>query len=155
MIKKFFLLILVTFLLNHCGFTPLYSNKSNNNFSIVNLTMKGDRTINNYIKINLYQLLNDNNEKQFTINVDTKYNKSVLSKDKTAKITEYELSSISVFEVSSNNRFIKKITISEKKNMNNIEDEFEEQKEERIAKQDFASSTSRKLITELSFLNDY
>mgnify|MGYP001414469128 CR=1 FL=1 len=155
MIKKFFLLILVTFLLNNCGFTPLYLNKSNNNFSIVDLTMKGDRTINNYIKINLYQLLNDNNEKQFTINVDTKYNKSVLSKDKTAKITEYELSSISVFEVSSNNRFIKKITISEKKNMNNIEDEFEEQKEERIAKQDFASSTSRKLITELSFLNDY
>ena len=155
MIKKFFLLILVTFLLNHCGFTPLYSNKSNNNFSIVNLTMKGDRTINNYIKINLYQLLNDNNEKQFTINVDTKYNKSVLSKDKTAKITEYELSSISVFEVSSNNRFIKKITISEKKNMNNIEDEFEEQKEERIVKQNFASTTSKKLITELSILNDY
>ena len=155
MFRKTYLLIFITFLLNHCGFTPLYSNKVNNNFSIVDLTMKGDRTINNYIKINLYQLLNDNNEKQFTINVDTKYNKSVLSKDKTAKITEYELSSISVFEVSSNNRFIKKITISEKKNMNNIEDEFEEQKEERIAKQDFASSTSRKLITELSFLNDY
>ena len=155
MIKKFFLLILVTFLLNHCGFTPLYSNKSNNKFSIVDLTMKGDRTINNYIKINLYQLLNDNNEKQFTINVATKYNKSVLSKDKTAKITEYEISSISVFEVSSNNRFIKKITISEKKNMNNIEDEFEEQKEERIIKQNFASTTSKKLITELSILNDY
>ena len=155
MLKRFFILILLTLLLNHCGFTPLYSNKTNNNFSIVDLTMKGDRIINNYIKINLYQLLNDNNEKQFTINVDTKYNKSVLSKDKTAKITEYELSSISVFEVSSNNEFLKKITISEKKNMNNIEDEFEEQKEERIAKQDFASSTSRKLITELSFLNDY
>ena len=155
MFKKFFLLTLITFLLNHCGFTPLYSNKSNNNFSIVDFTMKGDRIINNYIKTNLYQLLNDNNEKQFTINVDTKYNKSVLSKDKTAKITEYELSSVSEFRISSENKFIKKITISEKKNMNNIEDEFEEQKEERIAKQDFASSTSRKLITELSFLNDY
>ena len=153
MFKKF-LLIFITFLLNHCGFTPLYSNKSNNNFSIVNLTMKGDRTINNYLKINLYQLLNNSNEKQFTISVDTKYNKSILSKDKTAKITEYELSSVSVFNISSKNKFIKKITISEKKNMNNIEDEFEEQKEERIAKQDFASTTSRKLITELSILND-
>ena len=154
MFKKVFLLIFITFLLNHCGFTPLYSNKSNNNFSIVNLTMKGDRTINNYLKINLYQLLNNSNEKQFTISVDTKYNKSILSKDKTAKITEYELSSVSVFNISSKNKFIKKITISEKKNMNNIEDEFEEQKEERIAKQDFASTTSRKLITELSILND-
>tara|TARA_B100000575_G_C22737661_1_gene441503 strand:- start:107 stop:532 length:426 start_codon:yes stop_codon:yes gene_type:complete len=139
---------------NHCGFTPLYSNKSNNNFSITDLTMKGDRTINNYIKINLYQLLDNSNEKQFTINVDTKYNKVVLSKDKTAKISEYELSSTSVFEISSKNKLIKKITISEKKNMNNIEDKFEEQKEERIAKQNFAATTSRKLITELSILND-
>jgi len=155
MLKKIFLLMFFTLSLNHCGFTPLYSNKSNNDFSIINLTMEGDRTINNYIKINLYQLLNNSNEKQFEITVDTKYSKIILSKDKTAKITEYELSSVSEFRISSENKFIKKITISEKKNMNNIEDEFEEQKEERIAKQDFASSTSRKLITELSFLNDY
>ncbi len=39
--------------------------------------------------------------------------------------------------------------------MNNIEDKFEEQKEERIVKQNFASTTSKKLITELSILNDY
>ena len=155
MLKKFFLLIFLTLLLNHCGFTPLYSNKSNNSFSITSLTMEGDRTINNYIKINLYQLLNKRNERQFKIAVDTKYSKIILSKDKTAKITEYELSSISVFKISTNNKLIKEITISEKKNMNNIEDEFEEQKEERIAKQNFASSTSKKLITELSFLNDY
>ena len=155
MFKKIFLLLSITFLINHCGFTPLYSNKTNNDFSIIDLTMKGDRTINNYIKKNLYQLLNNNAEKQFRINVDTKYDKVILSKDKTAKITEYELISTSVFEVSSNDKFIKKITISEKKNMNNIEDKFEEQKEERIAKQNFASTTSRKLITELSILNDY
>ena len=155
MFKKTYLLIFITFFLSHCGFTPLYSNKTNNNFSIVDLTMKGDRTINSYIKINLYQLLNNNNEKQFIINVDTKYNKVVLSKDKTAKITEYELTSTSIFEVSSKDKFLKRITISEKKNMNNIEDKFEEQKEERIAKQNFAYTTSRKLVTELEILNDY
>ena len=155
MYRKIFLSVFLIFLVNHCGFTPLYSNKSNSNVSITDLTMKGDRTINNYIKVNLYQLLNNSNEKQFTINVDTKYNKIVLSKDKTAKITEYELSSTSVFEISSKNKLIKKITISEKKNMNNIEDKFEEQKEERIAKQNFAATISRKLITELSILNDY
>ena len=54
----------------------------------------------------------------------------------------------------SKNKFIKRITISEKKNMNNVEDKFEEQKEERIAKQNFASTTSKKLITELSILDD-
>ena len=38
--------------------------------------------------------------------------------------------------------------------MNNVEDKFEEQKEERIAKQNFPSTTSKKLITELSILDD-
>mgnify|MGYP001264237944 CR=1 FL=1 len=155
MFKKIFILIFISLLLNHCGFTPLYSNKTNNNFSIIDLEMKGDRVINNYIKINLYQLLNSNNQKQFKVNVETKYNKAVLSKDKKAKITEYELTSSSIFEISFNGKFIKKITITEKKNINNIEDKFEEQKEERIIKQNFASTTSKKLITELSILNDY
>ncbi len=108
MFKKIFILIFISLLLNHCGFTPLYSNKTNNNFSIVDLNMKGNRIINNYIKTNLYHLLNSNNEKQFKINVETKYNKVVLSKDKKAKITEYELTSTSIFEVSSNDKFIKK-----------------------------------------------
>ena len=105
------------------------------------------------IKFKFIKIFNDN-EKQFIINVDTQYNKVILSKDKTAKITEYDLISTSIFEVRSKNKFIKRITISEKKNMNNVEDKFEEQKEERIAKQNFASTTSKKLITELSILDD-
>ena len=36
-----------------------------------------------------------------------------------------------------------------------ISDKFEEQKEERIAKENFASIIAKKLIDELSILNDY
>jgi len=39
--------------------------------------------------------------------------------------------------------------------MKDISDKFEEQKEERITKQSFASIMSNKLINELSILNDY
>ena len=38
--------------------------------------------------------------------------------------------------------------------MNNMSDKFEEQKYERSIKQNFASSISSKIITELSLLND-
>ena len=38
--------------------------------------------------------------------------------------------------------------------MDNIDDDFEEQKNEKIAKQNFASSMASKLITEISILND-
>ena len=38
--------------------------------------------------------------------------------------------------------------------MNNIDDKFEEQKYEKVVKQNFANSISTKLITVLSFVND-
>ena len=38
--------------------------------------------------------------------------------------------------------------------MDNINDKFEEQKYERTIKQNFASVTSNKLISELALLND-
>jgi hypothetical protein len=42
----------------------------------------------------------------------------------------------------------------EKRILDKNDDNFEEQKEERITKQNFASSMSNKLVTELSLLND-
>ena len=38
--------------------------------------------------------------------------------------------------------------------MNNISDNFEEQKNEKVHKENFASSVYSKLLTELSMLND-
>ena len=141
-------------LLSHCGFTPLYSNKSISNFSINSTSFEGDKTINNYLKINLNQLENNKFEKKFDLTITTDYQKDILSKDKTAKITNFKLSCTSTIIINLNGQLIKEIKISESRNMNNIDDEFEEQNKERNIKQNFASSISRKLITEISILND-
>ena len=117
--------------------------------------MEGDRVINNFLKSNLRQFQKTDNEKRFSININTEYNKKVLSKDKTGKITEYEISINVKFQITSGDKLIKKLTMSEKKIMNDISDKFEEQKEERIAKENFASIIAKKLIDELSILNDY
>ena len=155
MFKKINLLLFITFFLNNCGFSPLYTNQSINNFKIINITMKGDRTINNYLKSNLRQFQAVDNDNKFSININTEYNKKVLSKDKTGKITEYEIFTNVKFEITSEGKLIKELIMSEKKNMNDISDKFEEQKEERIAKQNFATIIAKKLIDELSILNDY
>ena len=52
------------------------------------------------------------------------------------------------------NKVLKEITVVEKKIIDKNDDNFEEQKEERITKQNFASSISNKIIMELSILND-
>ena len=86
MLKKIYLLIFAIFLLNHCGFSPLYTSKSVSNFEIVKIVTQGDRTINNYLKNNLKRFESINSDKKFSINVDTEYNKKVLSKTKLVKL---------------------------------------------------------------------
>tara|TARA_Y100001936_G_scaffold150106_1_gene146441 strand:+ start:539 stop:979 length:441 start_codon:yes stop_codon:yes gene_type:complete len=138
-----------------CGFTPLYSTKQRDiNFSISEINFKGDKIINNYLKTNLSKYKNEDYEKKFTIKTSTKYDKKTLSKDETANITDYELSVKTIFSISLNNKFIKEISISEKKEMNNQTDKFEEQKYERVIKQNFAASIANKLIIELLLIDD-
>ena len=56
--------------------------------------------------------------------------------------------------MNSKGKLIKEFKISETKDMNNIDDKFEEQKKENNIKQNFASSMYRKIITEMSMLDD-
>ena len=154
MYKKLTLLIILVNLLSHCGFTPLHSNKKNVNFSIGNVSLEGDRAINNYLKSNLKQFQRNNSQKKFDIKSNTKFTKKILSKDKTAKITDYELSSNTVIQIVLSDKIVKEVVIIEKKNMNNMNDKLEEQKYERVIKQNFASSIINKLIIELSLIND-
>ena len=154
MFRKIYLLIFFTVILNNCGFSPLYTTNAVNNFNIAKLTMEGDKTINNYLKINLRQFQENQNAKKLNVNVNTEYNKRVLSKDKTGKITEYEISTDITFKIDQKNGLSRELVISETKIMKAISDKFEEQKEERIAKQNFASIISKKLINELSIIDD-
>lgn len=154
MFKKIIILFIFSFLLNQCGFSPLHSNKLNANISIKEMNFEGDKKINNFLKTNLNQFINNNNKNNFKIIVNTEYNKNVLSKDRAAKITNYEIICVTTFEIYKNDNLIKNLKVSEKKNIENISDKFEEQTYENVIKQNFASSMANKLITELSIIND-
>jgi len=154
MIKKFLILIISFNLISHCGFAPLYSNKSDVNFSITSIEFEGDKELNNFLKNGLNKFTNNESEKKYIIKINSNYSKNVLSKNKAAETTNFELSTNTTFQILSNNKILKEFKISEKKIMDNIDDDFEEQKNEKIAKQNFASSMTNKLVTEISILND-
>ena len=156
MLKKIIFLIISFNFLLQCGFSPIYSIQNGyiKNVSINEIIITGDKTINNFIETNLTRYKNSLNEKTFNLKVDTIFYKETVTKDKTAKITDYKLSSVSNIEIILDDELVKRVTISEEKNMNNMNDKFEEQKYERSIKQNFASSISNKIITELSLLND-
>ena len=146
MLKKNIITLSLIFFLTNCGFTPIYLKNNNINFSIEQIEYTGDRDFNNFLKVNLDRYKNEKNNNKIFLNVDTKYEKNILSKDNTGKITSYQLEIEAIFIVKSTN---KKIRLSEKKIIDSRDDKFEEARYEKSIKQSFAYSISNKLITEL------
>ena len=148
MIKKNIILISLLFFLTNCGFTPMYLKNTDLNFSIEQVTYTGDRDLNNFLKTNLIKYKNKKINNKIYIEANSTYKKIILSKDNTGEITNYQLEAEVIFLVKPLN---KKIKIKEKKILDSNNDKFEEARYERSIKQNFASSISEKLSTELNF----
>ena len=147
MSKKNIIIISFIFLLTNCGFSPIYYNNNNINFSIEKIDYTGDRELNNFLKINLAKYKNQKVDNKIFIEAQSNYEKNILSKDSTGKVTSYKLKAQVTFLVKSSNR---KIKITEKKIIDSMDDKFEEARREKSVKQSFASSISIKLLSELT-----
>jgi len=146
MIKKF-TIVIALIILTGCGFTPMHSKKNNNNFSIEQINFSGERELNNFLKIGLTRY-KSSSDKKFFIDVESEFSKIILTKDKTGKATNYELIANVTFKLKSN----KKIEFAERKIIKNLNDNFEQTKQERSVKQIFATSMINKLINQLSII---
>ena len=146
MIKKQIILISLIFFLTHCGFSPIYIKNSNTNFSIENVSYKGDRDLNNFLKINLDSYKNKKSDRKILIEATSEYKKTILTKNTASEVTNYKLVANVIFLIKSTN---KKINIIEEKIISSMDDKFEEARKERATKQNFARSISNKLISEL------
>jgi outer membrane lipopolysaccharide assembly protein LptE/RlpB len=146
MIRKNVIFLSLIFFLTNCGFTPVYLKNTNVNFSVEQVNLTGDRELNNFIKTNLNKLKNEKNDNKIYIEANSIYKKIVLSKDGAGEVTNYQLEAEVIFLIKPLN---KEIIIKEKKNMNSMNDKFEEARKERLVKQSFASSISSKLVSEI------
>ena len=146
MIRKNIIILSLIFFLTNCGFTPIYLKNTNVNFSVEQVNYTGDQELNNFLKTNLNKLKNEKNDNKIYIEANSIYKKIVLSKDSAGEATDYQLEAEVIFLIKPLN---KKIIIKEKKNMNSMDDKFEEARKERLIKQSFASSISRKLTSEI------
>ena len=146
MIKKHIIFISFILFLTHCGFSPIYVKNTNTNFSIENVSYKGDRDLNNFLRTNLNQYKNEKSERKILIEATSEYEKTILTKNTVSEVTNYKLIANVTFLIKSTN---KKIIITEEKIISSMDDKFEEARKERAIKQNFARSISNKLISEL------
>ena len=143
-------IILITFLffVYSCGYTSVYKNLGEQDFQIVVIKMKGDRDMNNLIKnqINLYS--NKNSINIFDVEIESDFQKLILSKNESGLMTVYELSVKSTFTINFNEKTQKR-TFNETINITERADTFEQDEYERSIKRNFASSIREKLISEI------
>ncbi len=145
--KKYFYIIILIFL-SQCGYSALYDNKNGGEISITILDMKGDNKMNNLIKSELTNYINRDKEKNYEIEVNTNYYKSIISKDKKGVASEYKLVANINFKIYYKEKEFD-LSIEEKLNTKNSSNSFELRNYEQIIKNNFAESIKEKLILKL------
>ena len=151
MLKNKIIFMFIITLLSNCGYTPVYLNNNNEKFQIEIVEFKGDPLINKFINLNLRQYYKSQGSKKYLITIDSEYLKNSISKDKTGKTTEYKLNANVEFKVilDDGEKFI---NFSEHYYMKSRDNLIDERDYERNLIQGFSSTTTKKLITELSKL---
>ena len=147
--KNFFLFFLIILFLHNCGFSPMYKNINDLDFSILIAEVIGNKKINDKIKSKLNSYKTDNANKTYEINIISKYNKNILTKDLTGAATEYKIIIETKFYVKSEN-FEKELNYTESFNMQSFNDKLEEQDYEDSIQESLTNIISRKLILQLS-----
>ena len=89
--KKKIILICCLFFLTNCGYNPLYSNKNSSDILINKIETAGEKKINRQI-LSLLSLDEVGElENSYILNINTKKNKRIVSKDKQGNASVYNL----------------------------------------------------------------
>ena len=144
-------IITIFLLFISCGYSPLYKDLGNINFSITLNEINGNRTVNNLIKSKLNTYSSNDAEKNYDIDINTKYIKDIIAKDTTGAATEYKLTISASFKVVSND-YEREFLFEESFNMKSISDTLEEQDYEENIKSNLVNIVTRKLILQLSLV---
>jgi len=91
MIKvNFIRFVIIFFFITGCGYNPVFSNKEIN-FSIYELRLNGNNKLNKIINAKLNNYKGSNNQKMFSLQLETKLNKEVASRDTKGNPTTYRI----------------------------------------------------------------
>ena len=154
MIKKiFFIIIIFSFLYECSGYKPIYSKKEQN-FKVGKIETFGNEKLNKIIvrDIRSNEKINNNNPKIFNLEIKTKLEKNVKSKDTKGNPEKFEIKILTDLII---NKGVDK-TSQKSFNISNIynafDSEFEQNKYEKKIEKTLISKISQKLIIYLQTL---
>ena len=126
MIKKNLIkLLILLFFIYGCGYSPIFSNKDSN-FSIYELSVSGNSTLNKIINGRLNNYKGSDNQKKFSLTIETYLKKEVASKDTKGNPKTYRInleSNISIKDLNGNVKnksFSKSVDYNNRSNKSNL-----------------------------------
>tara|TARA_B100001287_G_C22403560_1_gene399035 strand:+ start:49 stop:501 length:453 start_codon:yes stop_codon:yes gene_type:complete len=149
--RNFFIIFLFLFL-SHCGYTAVYKGIEKQDIRISITSMQGDTQLNNLVKNQLAKYSKNDSDKIYNLIINTEYEKIILSKDKTGKATNLNLSATVNFKINFNQKNYN-LTFNESLNIENSSDSYEQRNYENIIKNNFIQSIVNKLTARLGYLN--
>ena len=89
--KKIFLFTILFFVLQHCGYSPIYSNVENSNFNLNVIGIQGNENMNNLISSQIKKYSNHSGAKTYDLEIQTNYQKDILTKNKKGEATNFNI----------------------------------------------------------------
>ena len=145
--KNLILFTLFIFLSN-CGYVPIYKDIQNANINIFVQKSEGEENINNLLISKLKAYTAKEAEKNYVIDMNSVYTKTVISKDSAGNAVDIELNLKVEFTVYFNEKK-QKFSLTEKFNIKNTSDVFEMNNYENVITNNFILSIKNKLIMKL------
>ena len=153
MTKKLIIPLILFFILNNCGYSPIYSTKYQD-FKLSNIILNGERDINKILKRRLDNYTqNDTAEKIYNVTINSSLQKNIASKDKKGNPTQFTLDVNVDLIIDDKSGKSVEISFNEKNSYNNKDEKFELQ----IYENNLIKNMSEKILSDmiLFFQNPY
>ena len=122
--KKIIYIVIALFVLNNCGYTPIYSSKNNNLY--IDISQKNRSKLNSKIENNIKKFSNQNNENIIQLEISSNKKINIISKDKKGDPSRFNMTiSLTINILNKNNYEINKTkSFTEKFDYNNNSNKF-------------------------------
>ena len=141
-------LILLIFISN-CGYSIVHKDVEKRNIDVKIIDTRGNTNINAKLVKKLKQLSNNNAEDYIEVNINSNYQKQIISRTSTGSVDDYKI----ILTVNYNilvNENIQTINFQQEFKLKNTDESFERQKNEAILIDDFISSSINELFLQIS-----
>ena len=122
--KKLIFVVIALFMLNNCGYSPIYSSKNNNFY--IDISQKDRSKLNSKIENNIKKFSNQNNENIIQLEISSNKKINIISKDKKGDPSRFSMTiSLTINILNKNNYEINKTkSFTEKFDYNNNSNKF-------------------------------